>query len=241
MSNILFIGKDLPDGINFAEGLARGGNQVYAVSRSESETANFESQNIFTTTWNKSSAVSAHSLIIKAENKLTDINNVIFYFDSSYFCTKFELDRTEEIAVAVDTMINSFLYSTSELLKRISQRKEKITVTFLVKEYPSKNDIALNSKIQGIVPCSTIVTSAQAAFTALAENFAININDKEYLSVILAKCAFSNELHKNEKEIAQWCIESLDTLNTQKNKQSLKNAAVWNKVGTKLQTGFHLF
>lgn len=241
MSNILLIGKDLPDGLDFSEGLTKGENQVYTVARTDSESSNFESEKIYASTWNKSSAVSAHSLVIKAETKLTNIDNIIFFFDSSYFCTKFKLDKTEEIASAVDFMFNSFFYSTSEILKRIDQRKEKVSVTFLVKEYPSKNDVIINSKVQNVVPSSSIVSAAQAAFCSIAENFAANISDRDYLSVILAKCSYNNELYKNDKAIAEWCLDSYLTLDGQKNKQSLKNAANWNKVGSKIQTGFRLF
>lgn len=244
MSNIFLIGKDLPDCVTFAEGLAGNENTVFTTAKSNDETNKFESSNIFATTWNKSSAISAHSLLIQAENKLTNINNIIFYFDTAYYCSKYELDKTEEIAPAVDTMINSYLYATSEILKRIDQKKEPITVTFLLKEYPSKNEITLNPKIQtsfGASTASTIVSIAQSAFKTLASNFAINVNDRDYLSVILAKNSFSNELYKNDKAVAQWCIESLNILRAQKNKQSVKNAATWNKVGAKLQTGFALF
>lgn len=241
MANVLLIGKDLPDCLDFAEGITFEENSVFASAKSEADADKFDAQNIFSTTWNKSSAISAHSFLIKAENKFTNIDNIIFYFDTLYYCTKFELDKTEEISVAVDTMINSYLYAVGEALKRIDQRKEKITVTFLVKEYPSKCETALNSKIQTSVPASAIVSVAQAAFESLAENFAVNVNDRDYLSVILGKCQVSNEIYKNEKEIAKWCAESFSVLQNQKNHQNVKNAANWNKVGTKIQTGFSLF
>lgn len=240
MSNTLFIGKDLPDGLEFAEALADSGRSIFGIAKSEEDSAKFESEKIFSSTWNKSSAVSAHSIIIKAETKLESFDEVVFYFDSSYFCTHFELDRTEDISNAVDTMINSFLFSTNELLKRIDQRKEKITVGFIVKEYPSKFEM-LSSKTSGIVPASGIVSSAQAAFCAMAENFSTNINGRDYLSVILAKCNYANELYKSEDMLADWLVSAFNTVKTMKNPQTIKQATTWNKVGGKLQTGFSLF
>ncbi len=240
MANTLFIGKDLPDGLAFAEALADSGRSVFCVAKSEADASKFDSENIYATTWNKSSAVSAHSVIIKAETKLETLDEVIFYFDASAFCTQFELDRTEDLSNGIDTMISGFLFATTELLKRIDQRREKISVVFLNKEYPSKYDM-LSSKASGIVPASTLVAAAQAAFCSIAENFSTNVNGRDFLSVILAKCAFSNDFYKNEDGIADWLAGALNSIKTMKNPQTVKQAGVWNKVGSKVSTGFALF
>ena len=240
MSNTFFIGKDLPDGLGFAEALADSGRLVFGIAKNDSEAAKFESEKIFATTWNKSSAVSAHSVIIQAETRLENLDEVVFYFDTSSFCSQFELDRTEDISNGIDTMISGFIFAANELLKRIDQRKEKITVAFLIKEYPSKYEM-IASKTAGIVPPSTVVSAAQAAFCSLAENFSTNVADRDYLSVLLAKCAFSNEFYKNEDGIADWLVNALDSIKTMKNPQTVKQAGVWNKVGAKVSTGFALF
>ena len=240
MSNTLFLGKDLPDGLGFAEVLADSGRSVFGIAKSEADAAKFDSEKIYATTWNKSSAVSAHSVIIRAETKLETFDEVVFYFDAANFCTQFEIDRTEDISNAVDTMLNGYLFATNELLKRLDQRKELVSVVFLVKEYPSKYEL-ISSKAAGIVPASTIVSAAQAAFCALAESFSTNVADRDYLSVILTKCAYSNELYKNEDAIAEWTISAFNTVKTMKNPQTVKQATTWNKVGSKLSTGFSLF
>lgn len=240
MSNILLIGKDLPDSLELAESLAASGRAVFGIAKSETEAVNFESENIFATTWNKSSAVSAHSVLIKAETKCENIDEALFYFDASYFCTKFELDKTEEVSNAVDMMINSYLFSTNELLKRIDQLKERIVVSFVVKEYPSKAEM-LASKTQVSVPASGIVSAAQAAFISIAENFATNVGERQYLSVMLGNCNPSNELYKNEKLIGDWIATGITSVKAMKNPQTVKQAVTWNKVGGKVQTGFALF
>ncbi len=240
MSNTLLIGKDLPDGLSFAETLADSGRSVFGTVKSEADASKFDSEKIYATTWNKSSAVSSHSVLIKAETKLEALDEAIFYFDAANFCTQFELDRTEDIANGIDTMISGFVYSSTELLKRIDQRKEKFSVLFLVKEYPSKYEM-LSSKTAGIVPASAIVSAAQAAFCALAENFSTAVGERDYLSVTLAKCAYSNELYKNEDAIAEWTISALNSIKTLKNPQTVKQASAWNKVGGKISSGFALF
>ncbi len=240
MANTLLIGKDLPDGLAFAEALADSGRSVFCVAKSEADASKFDSEKIYATTWNKSSAVSAHSVIIKAETKLEALDEVVFYFDASTFCSQFELDRTEDLSNGIDTMIGGFIFSATELLKRIDQRKEKISVLFLIKEYPSKYDM-LSSKTAGIVPASTVVSAAQAAFCSMAENFSTNVADRDYLSVILSKCAYSNELYKNEDAIADWVVSAFDSVKAMKNLQTVKQATTWNKVGAKVATGFALF
>ncbi len=240
MSNTLLIGKDLPDGLGFAEVLADSGRSVFGTAKSDADAAKFESEKIYATTWNKASAVSAHSVIIQAETKLESFDEVVFYFDAANFCTQFELDRTEDLSNGIDSMISSFLYASTELLKRLDQRKEKASVLFLIKEYPSKYEM-LFSKTAGIVPASTVVSAAQAAFCANAENFATNVADRDYLSVVLAKCGFTNEFYKNEDGIADWVVSALNTVKTLKNPQTVKQACNWNKVGGKLSTGFSLF
>ena len=240
MSNTLLIGKDLPDSLGFAEVLADSGRSVFGTAKSEADAAKFESEKIYATTWNKASAVSAHSVIIQAETKLESFDEVVFYFDAANFCTQFELDRTEDLSNGIDSMISSFLYASTELLKRLDQRKEKASVLFLIKEYPSKYEM-LSSKTAGLVPASTVVSAAQAAFCAIAENFATNVADRDYLSVVLAKCGFTNDFYKNEDGIADWVVSVLNTVKTLKNPQTVKQACNWNKVGGKISTGFALF
>ena len=240
MSNVVIIGKDLPDNLEFAETFASKGKAVFVTAKNESESANFESENIFATTWNKASAISAHSLIIKAETKLTNIEEVLFYFDAYSFASKYELDKSEEISSAVDAMINSYLYGTSELLKRIDQIKDKVFVSFLIREYPSRCE-ALSSKTPISSPANTVVSAAQAAFISIAESFAMNIRERSYLSVFLAKCPFNSELYKDEKAIAQWMNDSVEAIKNLKKPLGVKQSTIWNKVGGKLSTGFSLF
>lgn len=242
MANTLIIGKDLPDSLDFSEALTLTGRTIFGAAKSDADTSNFETEGIFSSVWNKSSAISAHSLLIKAETKMNIIDEVVFLFDANYFSSKFELDKTDEVSAAVDMMINPYLYMTNELLARADQRREKMTVSFVLREYPSKSEVVNNSsKYPNTLPSPAIVSSAAAAFEALAENFATNVADREYLSVLLAKCAFTNELYKNERGIASWLAEGFDTIKGMKNHQTIKQATTWNKVGSKVQTGFLIF
>jgi len=240
MPNTVVIGKDLPDGLDFVKALSNSGRSIFTCMKTESDTVNYEAQELFGSTWNKGSAVSAYSFLIKAETKLQKINEVIFYFDTNYFSTKFDSEKTDEIPIAMDTMVCSYMYACGELLKRLEQTREKTTVVFLLKDYPSKHEM-LSAKTPGGIPASTVVSAGQAAFISLAESFSTNVAEKNYLSVLLARCNQQNELYKSESGLARWLTESLDSLSNMKNGQTVKQASVWNKAGAKLQTGFGLF
>ena len=241
MSDILIVGKDLPDCLDFAEVFVTT-RRVFCVSKDESEATNFESEGIFASTWNRSSAISSRSLLIKAETKLEELNQFVIYFDSYWFAQQFELDRTEDVSVAIDTMIAGYQYFANELLLRLEQRKENVTVVFLARTYPSKvENLRSGSKNVNIHPTSNIVNSAQQAFMALAENFATLVSDRQYLSVLLAKCEQSNELFNSEKQLGGWVKESISVIEGFKSHQSVKQACSWIRAGGKVSNGFSLF
>ena len=241
MADILIVGKDLPDSLDFAEAFVTT-RKVFGVVHDEGEAGNFEAQGIMATTWNRASAISSRSLIIKAETKLEQLNEYVLFFDSYWFGTRFELDRTEDVSVAVETMISSFQYFINELTLRLEQRKEPVTVAFVVKTYPSKAEIVHSgSKNINLHPTSNIVNAAQQAFISMAENFATLVSDRQYLSVLLAKCDQTNELCNSDKELGKWVKESLGVIEGFKTRQNVKQACSWVKAGGKISNGFSLF
>ena len=241
MGDILIVGKDLPDCLDFSEGFVAT-RRVYGVARDEGEASNFEAEGIFASTWNRSSAISSRSLLIKAETKLEELNEFVIYFDSYWYAQQFELDRTEDVSSAIDMMISSYQFFINELLVRLEQRKDPVTVVFLAKTYPSKvENLRSGSKNVNIHPTSNIVNAAQQAFISLAENFATLVSDKQYLSVLLSKCEQTNELFTSEKRLATWVKESISVIEGYKSHQNVKQACSWVKAGGKVSNGFALF
>ena len=242
MSNVLFVGKDLPDCLDFAEALAKTGRKVFTTEKLNAETSNFDSANIFKCTWNRSSAISSRALIINAEAKLQPVDEYIVYFDSVYYNAKFNFDRTEDLSQAIDSTISSYQFFINELLFRLEQKKDQATIVFLVRTAPSKAELIKNpGKTPNLHGSTNIVNAAQSAFISFAENIATLVNDKPYLSVMLGQCTMQNELYNNEKEIAQWVCQSIDTIKAQKKHQNAKQALTWVKAGGKVPTGFLLF
>lgn len=241
MSNLLIVGKDLPDSLDFAESFSKKDRIVFTSLKQGSEYANFESENIYCTTVNRASAISAHSFILNAETKIQSIDEVLFIFDAQYFQNRFPSDNESEISTATDTMINSYIYFTTEILKRIDQCKEKVTVSFLLKSIPSKLELLQSSSKINLLPLSNIITIAQNAFISIAENFSTNIQDKPYLSVLLAKVPAISDAPQSDLEIGNWLCAAFDSLKNAKHQQTLKAASTWNKVGSKISSGFSLF
>lgn len=242
MSDILFIGKDLPDSIDFAEGLSSNNRNVFTSTKDETNAVNFAAEDIFSATWNKTSAISARSFLIKAETKFPDINEYLFYFDSYYYSTKFELDKTEYVTAATDSLISSYQLFINELLSRLEQKKEPSVIAFMAKTYPSKYEVLHNgTKGVNIHPASNIVSAAQEAFLSLAENTSTLVGERPYLSVLLSKCDYTNELFSSEKQLASWLAQGIDSIKGMKNHQTAKQAGTWVKAGAKIPTGLSLF
>ena len=80
MADILIVGKDLPDSLDFAEAFVAT-RKVFGVVRDEGEAGNFEAEGILATTWNRASAISSRSLIIKAETKLEQLDEFVLFGD----------------------------------------------------------------------------------------------------------------------------------------------------------------
>ena len=227
MAKLLLIGKDIPEAYDFAKGLLGTENAVFAAESDSSTDSDSYSDKIYTSSWNKSSAISAHSLLIKAETKLDEINAVIFYFDADYLSKKFVDNRSDEISTAIDTMISPFLYISDEILRRADQKRERLTVGFVIK---NQNEAA-NTKI---------VEVSLAAFVRLAEKFSENVIERDYLRVFLAKSLAATDSFGTEQQLGEWALSAAMSLADSK-KQTVKQAGTWNKAGAKLGSGFPFF
>lgn len=241
MSDILLAGKDLPDCLEFAEGLLNS-NKVFTCAKKDLDLSPFESEGIYSCQWNRSSAISSRSFIIKAETTMQELDQYVIYFDSMFFASKFELDKTENVSVALDTMFASYQFFVNELLLRLEQKKDPAIVSFVLRSYPSKFETLHSSnKSVNLVPSSNIVNAAQCAFVSLAENISTLVADKPYMSVVLVNCEPANEMYNDEKALGTWVSQTMDSVRKQKSHQSVKQASTWLKPGTKVSTGFSFF
>ena len=115
--NILIVGKDLPSCSEFANEFSLKGFNIVIAGNTESSNS-LPSNEIKVVKWNKSSAISAKSLIIQTETLNNKIDNAILYFDAQLFSSKFQNLSVDSCAPACDEMILGFQYFL--VLKMIS-------------------------------------------------------------------------------------------------------------------------
>ena len=86
--NILIAGKNLPESVDLAESFALQGFDVIITGRQE-EKKLLQNSNIQVAPWNKTSAVSARSLVIQSEIASGKLDNALLYFDAPMFASQF--------------------------------------------------------------------------------------------------------------------------------------------------------
>lgn len=240
--NVLIAGKDLPAAADFANGMLLADNNVALAVNSEDE-QNEVPAGVKAVNWNKSSAVSARSVIIQAETKTGFIDDFILYFDSAFFASKFKDFSNEVCARSADEMISSFQYLALEALNRIQQHKTKSRIIFVLKSQPSCKDVALSPNLKSSVenPSNPFVAASEAAFATFAENTAVLSSTDQNLQVLLVTGDETNETMQKDSDFASWLNSYINASDELKNKPSLKASVNWVKAGAKNPGGFSLF
>ncbi|MGL4982066.1 MAG: hypothetical protein ACRC4W_04345 [Treponemataceae bacterium] len=164
--------------------------------------------------WNRISPISARSMLLAAENKFTNIEEVIIIFDGNEFASKTTSVQISDFTKAIDMFITSYAYVCSELLSR-STKNKNMHVVFLLKQVSVPAN-PIKSLIEEPV-ASLPICMAQAAFASLAENMQALGN----IDITLAKSET-----ESDEEIAHWLFSFLDNLKD-------KKMTGWLKVGSK--------
>ena len=232
---ILIAGKDLPYGGDFADGMALAGYNVVVTGNPESDGAAVTAGDIVIASWNRPSSVSARSLVLQAENAFTVIDETVLYFDAAVYAQQFTALSPEECTRAIDTMISGYHYLTMEILSRIEQRKESGKLIYIVRHHPSMADVIRSSAIRSSTASAAgpFVSSAEAAFTAFAENIAAYAGDKQNVSVVLVSCDVQNDAAEKDSSLASWLADYLAALDGAKSRRSAKQSLSWIKAGSK--------
>ena len=171
--NILIAGKDIPFCSDFAQQLLLSGCNVVAAGKTDSPESSVPSE-VKAVSWNKSSAISARSVIIQAETLHNFADDAILYFDAPQFAAQFGSLTSDSCAPAADAMILGYQYLTIELLNRIEQHKAKSRIIFLLKTCPTTAETSRSASLKKTVssPANAIVAAAEASFATFAENIA---------------------------------------------------------------------
>ena len=238
---VLFAGKEYPAGSALASAAVNHNrNVVITVPAMVDEIKDsLETAGTTAATWNKSSSVSARSVILHAENAYQHVDEAILNFDTSWFAPNFK-DMTPEIcSKAIDSMISSYLYLTMEVISRFS-KTEGGTIVFMLKTAPGHADMVNSTSIKSEnsnFPVGILPSTAESAFKALAESIAAKYAEKNGIKVFLVKADHDTP----DSHFAGWMFEYLDAIYVAKAKNDPRHAIQWVKVGSKPQIGFSLF
>ncbi|MCR4789593.1 MAG: hypothetical protein K5839_00780 [Treponemataceae bacterium] len=159
--------------------------------------------------WNRSSPVSARSIVVNAENQFGTIDGAALFFDAASFNSHFTQLSIEEANKASDELILSYTYLALELLKRI-ERKDHGKIFFILQKMQTSAEFLRSSSREQIANpahASAITAMAQAAFKAFAENLAAS-KYKETKGSFIYLLEVNSET--TEEQIIQWLAKKIE-------------------------------
>lgn len=242
---ILFAGKNLPDGLAFAEGALFASRNVVAAVGEESEAKQAADGETVTIAWNKSSPISARSFVLECENYFKRLDEAILLFDENYLASMFQEIGIDIATQVMDDYILGYQYLATEILSRFEKRREMeiardenikpSKLVFVVKSSPDEYDVVKNNSLKNTVSsvANPYVAAAKAAFVSFAENIAAVYSMRDYVSVVLVAGDVSQELCKSDKNLASWLCSYLNEVDALKHRLSPKQSCSWIKPGAK--------
>lgn len=210
---VLIVGKELPNAADFASGLK---NKNFKSLIADGKTI----------VWNKSSPISARTLILQSANLSEKTFDVVLYLDEQDLATTFTKPEIQTCTQINDEFIISYQYIVIELLQYFKTHPGNIV--FIHRELPKT-----------IVPSCFFIKAAGAAFESLAESTALSMALPS-VHTVLVRTDGTNEDYKNDSSLAEWLCSYLDALKQTKAQPNSKHIA-WIKPGSKPSSGFPLF
>ncbi|MGN0729554.1 hypothetical protein [Treponema sp.] len=258
---ILIAGKSMPEAGRFTDGVAFSGRNIIITGpqtdseqppkrltiaeRKANQAAYEEEKNIeaksgiCTIEWNKSSPLSARSLVLQTLTIFNRLDEAVLYFDEEWFASKAEQMDSEEIARGCDEMISCYQYLALEVISSFKKRDAAEgpgTLVFLLKETPSRVDVlnspALKNGVSAIA--SPLVSAGAAAFSSFAENLAAVYSDSIFVNIVLVHGDSSMEGFRRDDETGRWLCTYLNSIEGSKSSKK----AQWVKPGAKPSSGF---
>lgn len=245
---ILFAGKELPDGKDFASGAAFQGRNVFVTCGFKLDENGDESpddekcpKGASAFIWNRGSVLSARSLVINCENK-GGIDEAVLIFDEGLFAQKF--GSNYENSRILEELIGSYEYLAQEIVARFSRKTaQKKKIAFLYKSNPTISESVTSSSLRSssIHLSYSLVAAAGGAFRSFAENMAAELVQSENITPLLVNCDYTNDLASRDSSLSVWLCEYMDSVDALKKPLSPKQKVSWIKAGARNPGGFGLF
>ncbi len=244
---ILIAGKDFPEGRDLASGVVLHGDTAVITSNPASDLKSEDGS--IPVAWNRTSALSARSLVISTLNQKGSLDEAILVFDEESYAPKYGNPGASESSRAFDELVLGYQYLTSELLLRFNQRKnaglsqKTAKLVFVYKSNVSDAQAVINPNLKaGTKTLSkSLVAAGGAAFRAFAENIAASVAETDDVIPVLIECDGNNETAKRDSTLMSWLCGYLDQIDELKKPLTAKQKVTWVKAGAKTPGGFGLF
>lgn len=222
--NVLFAGKEYPDGRDFALVATKHERKAVITVESMPEGLNGGaiSEDVYPALWSRNSPLASRSLMVQAENICGRLQEVVVVFDTSWYSFHFTEMTPESCSRAVDRMISCYTYLVAEVLSRF-KRKGGGTLVFVIK----KSSTPANGGF--VKPVSMLAAMAEGAFKGLGESVAMTYAQDDAVSVVLSMADYGTA----DTHFANWLFEVLDAPNGIAGKMDPKKGPQWFKMGAK--------
>ena len=246
---VLIAGKELPSGSDFASGASlKGRTSLITVSPSDKNPVTVNG--VKAVTWNRSSVLSAKSVVLNSLNIGGNIDEAVLLFDEEWYASGYvNADGVADSIRIVEELITGYQYLTDELINRFHKKvykaedKKTSKLVFIYKPNHTLCDAVTNAslKLTGASLSSPYIASAGAAFKAFAENTAASLCESEDVIPVLVNCDPSNEMSRRDNTLSTWLCDYLDAIDSLKRSLTSRQKTSWVKAGAKSPGGFGLF
>lgn len=228
----------MPEASSFTDGIAHSGRNIIVsgnitdseetrkltIAERKANQAAYEEEKaqeaktgMCTIEWNRSSPLSARSLVLQTTTIFGSMDEAVLFFDEELYASRAEKMDSEEIVRGCDEMIAGYQYLTLEILNTFQKRETsegKGRLVFLLKETPDRIDVLKNPSVKnGLSPiASPLVASGAASFASFAENIAAVCSDSIFVDVILIRGNTSMEGFRRDDETGRLVCTCLDSL-----------------------------
>jgi hypothetical protein len=248
--NLLIAGKEFSDASDFVSGIAScGRNVITTITSARDDTVSAASGLIQTASgtrilqapWNCASPVSAHALVLGAENVFDHLDEAVLFFDEAAFAVQYDRVELPAVSRVIDMLISGYQYLTCELISRYESKKmgsemhHPGKLVFVHKVNPSVADAVRTPAIRGQTSklSTAFVAAAASAFDAFSENIAAATAERSDVETLLVVCDQANEIAQKDSTMASWLCNYLDGIDALKCRLAPKHALLWIKAGAK--------
>lgn len=234
---LLIAGKEIPEGEELAAGAMTHSRSVIITTAADSF-SNTET-GAAVVPWNRSSALSARSVVLSCMNQTGNFDEAALIFDEGLYASKFEDVNAADITRVLEELIAGYQYLSSEIIAKFKHNnigRDEIKLGKIAFIW-----ISAQSRSTVNVTLSPIVAAASAAFKAFAESTSKSLTEVEEILPVLVNVESAGDVARKDNTLVSWLCEYMDAMDEMKKRPAAKFFESWVKPGAKNPGGFGLF